>query len=145
MSDRTALAELYDTTAAKVFGMALQLLRDPTQAEASTVETYERIWRFADAYDGDRASPLSWICAVAHRTATDRLRRRGRRTRPSLGARPEARGGDQEPQVLARAYFGGETDVEIAAALAMPRASVDSLIRKSLTELPPARRSSPMN
>ena len=40
--DEAAFAELYDATSARVYGLAVRVVRDPAQAEEVTQEAYPR-------------------------------------------------------------------------------------------------------
>ncbi|NUS45756.1 MAG: ECF RNA polymerase sigma factor SigK, partial [Mycobacteriaceae bacterium] len=73
-ADKAAFAELYDASAARIYGMVLKVLRDPGYSEETTQETFLQIWRTAASYDPDRGSPLSWMMTLAHRRAVDRVR-----------------------------------------------------------------------
>ena len=56
--DEAAFARLYDATAARVFGLALRVVRDRAQAEEVAQEAFLEIWRTSGRYDPDRGSPL---------------------------------------------------------------------------------------
>ena len=45
--------ELYDATAARAFGLAVRVVRDPAQAEEVTQEAFLEIWRTASRFDAD--------------------------------------------------------------------------------------------
>ena len=56
--DEGAFAELYDATSARVFGLALRVVRDRAQAEEVTQEAFLDFWRTAARFDpaqGQRA------------------------------------------------------------------------------------------
>ena len=73
-ADEGAFAELYDATSARAFGLALRVVRDPSQAEEVTQEAFLEIWRTASRFDPDRGSAVSWILTIVHRKAVDRVR-----------------------------------------------------------------------
>ena len=56
--DETGLAALYDQTSALVFGLTVKILQDRRDAEESTLEVYQQVWRQADRYDPRRGTPL---------------------------------------------------------------------------------------
>lgn len=72
--DRAALRLVYEETAAKLFGVCLRILKDRSEAEDVLQDIYLNIWRKAAAFDADRASPITWLVAVARNRAIDRLR-----------------------------------------------------------------------
>ena len=72
--DQAAFAELYDATAARVFGLAVRVVRDPAQAEEVTQEAFLEIWRTSSRFDPDKGSAMSWMLTICHRKAVDRVR-----------------------------------------------------------------------
>ncbi len=72
--DRTALRLLYRDTSAKLFGVCLRILRDNGEAEDVLQEVYITVWRNAAAFDPERASPITWLVAIARNRSIDRLR-----------------------------------------------------------------------
>lgn len=73
-----ALGELYDRTAAKLFGICLRILGDRGEAEDALQEVYVSVWRRAESFDAARASPITWLATIARNRAVDRLRSAGR-------------------------------------------------------------------
>lgn len=80
--DRAAFDTLYLHTSAKLFGVAIRLLRDRADAEDVLQDVYVRIWQRADRYRVSQASPMSWLITIARHAAIDRLRARPTRTAP---------------------------------------------------------------
>lgn len=74
--DRAALRLVYDGTVAKLFGVCLRILKDRSEAEDVLQEIYLTVWRKASAFDETRASPITWLVAIARNSAIDRLRSR---------------------------------------------------------------------
>jgi RNA polymerase sigma-70 factor (ECF subfamily) len=72
--DRAALRLVYEETAAKLFGVCLRILNDRSEAEDVLQEVYLNVWRKAAAFDEARASPITWLVAIARNRAIDRLR-----------------------------------------------------------------------
>src|SRR5919197_5704491 len=72
--DRAALRLVYQDTSAKLFGVCLRILKDRSEAEDVLQEVYVTVWRKAAAFDPNRASPITWLVAVARNRAIDRLR-----------------------------------------------------------------------
>lgn len=160
--DQSALASLYDATAALVNGLALRILGDRELAEETTGDVFLQAWRSAAAYDAQRGSALAWLLTMTRSRAIDRLRAIAgdrRQTAPfELGlkaASPEP--GPEETSNLAQrgrfvraalerlsreqreaielAYFGGLSHGEIAAALGAPLGTVKTRIRLGMGRL----------
>lgn len=72
--DEQAFAQLYDATSAKVYGLALRVVRDPAQAEEVAQESYLEMWRTASRFDPERGSATAWMLTMVHRRAVDRVR-----------------------------------------------------------------------
>ena len=75
--EAAALAELYDLTSPKLFGVILRIQRDRSLAEDILQDAYLRIWRAAGSYDPEAGRPLAWLCTIARNRAIDGLRRKG--------------------------------------------------------------------
>lgn len=75
--DAAALAQLYDLTSPKLFGVILRIQRDRSLAEDVLQDTYLRVWQASGSYDPATGRPLPWLCAIARNRAIDGLRRRG--------------------------------------------------------------------
>ena len=76
LKDRAAFRLLYDRTNAKLFSVALRILRDRAAAEDSVQEVYVKIWNNAEKYTVSGYSPITWLAAIARYDAIDRLRSR---------------------------------------------------------------------
>lgn len=72
--DREALRDIYNATHAKLFGICLCILNDRMEAEDALQDVYLTLWRRADRYDPEKASPISWLATFARNRAVDRLR-----------------------------------------------------------------------
>ncbi len=86
--DRTAFTALYQATSAKLFGIVVRILGRRELAEEVLQEVYVRIWERAGDFDAARASPITWMAAIARNRAIDEVRR----------AKPAAI--DDHPEVL---------------------------------------------
>src|SRR5712664_4706798 len=72
--DRAALRMVYQDTSAKLFGVCLRILNDKSEAEDVLQDVYVTVWRKAAGFDPGRASPITWLVAIARNRAIDRLR-----------------------------------------------------------------------
>lgn len=76
LRDRSAFQQLYARTSAKLFGVALRILKDRGDAEEALQEVYVKIWQRADRYVQGAYSPISWLVAIARNHSLDVLRGR---------------------------------------------------------------------
>ena len=73
--DRAALGELYERYRGQVYGLALAVLKNRSDAEDVMQSAFVRVWDKAGAYrEGDDAG--AWIMTVTRNLALDRLRGR---------------------------------------------------------------------
>src|SRR3954447_608056 len=159
--DEAAFARLYDATAARAFGLAVRVVRDPSQAEEVAQEAFLEIWRTASRFDQSRGSAVSWILTLVHRKAVDRVRsaEAGSRrdtayhqsnvavehdsTAEAAQASMEARRVRQamdsltevQREALDLAFFKGYTHTEVAAMLDLPVGTAKTRIRDGLIRL----------
>ena len=66
--------QLYTTYFRKVYGFALSLSRNAHMAEEITQETFYRVLRNPDAFEG-RSSVDTYLCSIAHHQYVSMLRR----------------------------------------------------------------------
>lgn len=70
---------------ARVYGLAVHLLRDPDAAEEVAQEAFIRAWRHAASYDGSRGQVATWLLTITRNLCRDALRsRRGDAVDPEL-------------------------------------------------------------
>ncbi|HXG45294.1 MAG TPA: sigma-70 family RNA polymerase sigma factor [Gemmatimonadales bacterium] len=69
-----------------VYNYARFHLASPDAAEDVTAETFLKVFRAAERYDRDRASPWVWILRIARNTLRDHLRRGRLRSYVPIGA-----------------------------------------------------------
>ena len=79
--DAAALADLYDSTVAKVHAIVKAIVRNPADAEEVTCDVYTQAWQTAGHFDPARGSVMTWLMCIARSRALDCLRRRRGRTR----------------------------------------------------------------
>lgn len=96
LRDRAAFSDLYGATSAKLFGVALRVLKDRGAAEEVLQEVFVKVWTHADRYRVTGHSPMTWLITIARNAAIDRLRRAGPQTEdvaeialPASGPTPE--------------------------------------------------------
>ncbi len=74
--DESSFAALYQATSAKLFAVALRILRTREVAEEVLQESYFRVWERAKDFDPRIASPITWMSAIVRNRALDEVRRR---------------------------------------------------------------------
>jgi len=75
--DQAAFERLYEATRAKLFGVALRILRRQDLAEEVVQEAYVKIWNSAGQFNPGVASPITWMVSIARNRAIDVVRKRG--------------------------------------------------------------------
>ena len=159
--DRAALQTVYRLTSAKLFGVALRILGERSEAEDVLQEVYVTVWRKAADFDADRASPMTWLIAIARNKAIDRLRatRQSRRAEPietatdladeAPGAESALAGAQDHAQLhgclgelaerehaaLRGAFFDGNTYEDLAVRMNVPLGTMKSWIRRAMIKL----------
>lgn len=158
---QSALEDVYTRTGAKLFGICLRILGDKSEAEDALQEVYVSVWRRADSFDPERASPITWLATLARNRAIDKLRSSGRvrATQPLEAALDKPDGsqdalagleGAQESARLLRcvdeleerqssairaAFFDGNTYSELAERGNVPLGTMKSWVRRGLLRL----------
>ena len=159
--DRAALNMVYRDTSAKLFGVCLRILNNRSEAEDVLQEVYVTVWRKAAAFDPGRASPITWMVAIARNRAIDRLRASAisRRMEPIEAADAVS---DPAPAAVERvelaqqhqrlagcleelearhsaairaAFLDGATYEELATRMSVPLGTMKSWIRRGLLKL----------
>ena len=159
--DRAALQTVYRLTSAKLFGVALRILGERSEAEDVLQEVYLTIWRKAGDFDAGRASPMTWLIAIARNRAIDRLRagRVASRMEPIDAAADIADGtpgaermledsetaaklqgclgtlAGHERVALRGAFFDGNTYEELAQRMSVPLGTMKSWIRRAMIKM----------
>lgn len=159
--DRQAFARLYELTAARLYPVALKIMRRREAADEILQEAFVLMWRKAGQYRPDRGQPLAWMTTVVRNCAIDRIRSETRE--PSTGvqwdesletlfdsslAAPEVpdylaatlrscleRLPESQRKAILLAYYYGLTHEELAARLDSPLGTVKSWVRRGLLQL----------
>lgn len=162
MQDEQALANLYEATLARVYGIALRITRNVQAAEEVAEDVYWQVWREAPRFDAKRGNVTAWLLTIARSRALDYLRKQDD---AELCEEPElllmnepSRDGDPEGllaatqkkhklnqallqlepvqrQLVAMAFFRGLTHEEITVFTGMALGTVKSHIRRALKQL----------
>ena len=159
--DRAALEDIYRMTSVKLFGICYRILGDRKEAEDALQDVYVNLWRRADRYDPERASPIAWLAVFARNRAIDRLRS-GRVQRDAAPLEAAAEVADSTPLAeellidaerkarvhhclgklednqrdnIRAAFFDGRTYADLAETQGVPLGTMKSWIRRGMLRL----------
>ncbi len=161
LGDETAFNALYEATSAKLFAIALRVLKREAWAEEALQEAYVKIWRNADSYNANRGKPMTWMITVVRNQAMDLLRRADYCTseeewRPESDARTSGDNpansaeisqdlrrvwdclgmlGEVQRDCILLSYHQGMTPTEVARQVARPIGTVKTWIRRGLVKV----------
>jgi RNA polymerase sigma-70 factor (ECF subfamily) len=99
--DEQALAQLYDATFSRVYGMVHRIVRNAMLTEEVVEDTYFQVWRQAVRFDPTRGAAITWLMSIARSRALDAIRREAR-------FRHEELGGDDTAESAGDGSPGGE-------------------------------------
>jgi RNA polymerase sigma factor (sigma-70 family) len=159
--DPEAAAAFLRRFQARVFGLALTVVRDRGTAEEVAQETFVRAWRHAAAYDPRRGRVATWLLSITRNLAVDRIRTKRAQPidpevlmsmdLPSSEPDPEHAGINahesvrvhralatlpaEQRQALLLASFYGRTAREIAELEGVPIGTVKTRIRTAMIKL----------
>lgn len=158
--EKSALRDVYELTSAKLLGVILPIARDRDQSEDVLQDVYLKVWNRAGRFDRSKASPITWLCAIARNSAIDSVRKSGRRAEETDDglAQFEDDAPDAEETLcsledkerlqrcmeglqqdhrrsIRMAFFGGLTYSELAGKLDVPLGTMKSWIRRGLASL----------
>ena len=153
--DATRLTALFDAHAGPVWRYVVHLTGDRAGVDDVVQETLLRAWRTPRILAQDPASTRSWMLTVARHLVIDDVRSAHSRRELAVADTPDAASDDltdalfdailieealaslsvDHRSVVVRAYFGGQTVAEIAAALEIPEGTVKSRLHYGLRSL----------
>jgi RNA polymerase sigma-70 factor (ECF subfamily) len=155
--DEDALRALYGRFGSPVYTLGLRMLGSFQEAEELTQDVFVAAWRKGSRFDASRGRLSTWLMAIGHNLAIDRLRHRTGASRPSLvlvdempdppvshedelldremARRALAALSVQDRELLSLAYFRAMTAREIAEAQGIPLGTVKTRVRAALMRL----------
>lgn len=159
--DRDAFARLYRASSAKLFGVALRILRRDDWAEEVLQESYVNIWNHAQDYRAGLSAPMTWMTSIVRNRCLDWLRRPSKEVSDPDGVLVEnteadgpgpldllsrssdaralaeclGRLEDRQRQAIMLAFFDGLSHSELAAHLRQPLGTVKTWVRRGLARL----------
>ena len=159
--DRAAFARLYQATSAKLYGVAVRILRREDWAEEVLQECYVSIWAHAPDYRPGLAAPMTWMTSIVRNRCLDWLRRPRLELADEDGALTEAAESDapgplealerskdrhavarclgeleaRQRQAIALAFYDGLSHAELASHMREPLGTVKTWVRRGLLKL----------
>lgn len=157
-----AIGKLYDMAGSWIFSLALNIVKNKSDAEEVTQEVFLQIWEKAHHYRADLGSVRSWLAIMTRRLAIDRTR--GRQYKEQMRSTSEqniptdltgnkgekeilnsaekgmvkdalARLDNGNGEALVLSYYHGFSHSEIAEKLSLPLGTVKSRIRNGMNQL----------
>ncbi len=158
--DEAAFAELYQVTSAKLYSVALRILRNSEAAEDVVQDSYFKVWERARDFDPEIAAPITWMAAIVRNRALDEVRKRVARPQADVSELDNLESDDEHPvEVLGRredvdrlrrclegleadkrqmvqlAYLDGLSREALAKRFGHPEGTVKTWLRRSLAQL----------
>lgn len=156
--DGDAFRTLYETLSARLYGLAMRLLREPQLASDAVHDTFLQVWKESRRFDVARGHAESWIVSLLRYRSLDIVRRRRREVvgDPSIEAAdlaPDAlralMSGEEgealqrcldeleagQRQLVVLSFIDGLSHAELALTLHRPLGTVKSLMRRTLLGL----------
>jgi RNA polymerase sigma-70 factor (ECF subfamily) len=159
--NRAAFEQLYRQTSAKLFGVALRIVRQEDLAEEVLQDCYIRIWNRAGDYREGLAAPMTWMASIVRNRSLDWVRRTNPEvidvdgeiiegvasdTAGPLADLERSRDGAalarclreleaKQRQAILLAFHDGLSHSELAAHLRQPLGTVKTWVRRGLAKL----------
>lgn len=121
--DRSAFTELVSKYEQPIYNFILRTVRDETEAEDLTQNTFVQVWKSASRYRV-KARFSTWLYTIARNLCLNEIRRRSRHPADSLdaavedGDRPTAQFEDRSATQATDALLHGELEQKLAEAMA---------------------------
>ncbi len=159
--DEAALRTAYHEHAPAVFGLAMRVLANEALAEEATQDVFVRLWEQPDRFDAERGTLRSFLLAITHSRAVERVRAEDsiRRRHESAQRQPVvpvnddparslvvrdvqdavrralAELPDDQRRAIEMAYYEGLSYRDVAAALSEPEGTVKYRIRTGMQKM----------
>lgn len=158
--DEAAFAELYQATSAKLYAVAVRILRNRELAEEVLQEAYFKVWERARDYNASIASPLTWLGTIVRNRSLDEVRRRVARPFADAAEIEDIESDDEHPletigrredvarllqclegleperrQIVRLAYLDGMSRDALAKRFDRPEGTIKTWLHRSLAQL----------
>lgn len=153
---QSAFSEVYDRYSGALNGVILRIVTDQEVAQDVLQDTFVKIWKNCQLYDGTKGSFFTWMLNIARNTAIDSIRRSKKRTGNEIQSTPDnvylfgsveqstgtigmekliAELPEEQQLMLRYVYFKGYTHQEVSDELGIPLGTVKTRTRLALREL----------
>ena len=155
--DESALKELYDQLRHKVYGLALDMLKHPQDAEEVLQDTFVKLYRHAREFKPELHAPRAFVFTIARNECLNRLRSRKARPQPSeldLHEHEHLAGfqahdpvqkatvdqaihhlNDTDQHLIHDAFFKGYTHDELSSRHQLPLGTIKTRLRRALIRM----------
>jgi RNA polymerase sigma-70 factor (ECF subfamily) len=159
-----ALSELYDRYARIMYAVAFKMLGSVEESEEVVLDVFNQVWNTAASYTDNRGRVAGWLFMMTRSRTLDRLRAKQRQAKVATASveavqtqtnrgtpLPEenlmvqerrervlaalAKIPEEQRLVLEMAYYGGQSQSEIAAQTGLSLGTVKTRIRLGLNKL----------
>lgn len=160
-ADRRAFSALYQATSAKLFGLALRILKRNDLAEEAIQDAFVSIWNQAANFRPDKASAMTWMTTIVRNRCIDLYRALPPEQQlPEDGSFDDWLSEDMSPleaasnnsetrvllncmgqlaplqrQAIALSYFYDMAHEQLSSHLAQPLGTIKTWIRRGLQSL----------
>jgi len=156
VQDPVAIAHIYDTYGAAVYGAVLRIVINKELAQQVMQDTFLKVWRYGAHYDESKGQVFTWVLNIARNTAIDATRtphfRNSKKTvnldslahtagddtinSDSIGMNEVVQKMEEKHKVLIDLiYMKGYTHQEASDATGMPIGTVKTRVRSAILEL----------
>ena len=162
LRDQAAFADLYRTCSAKLFAVAVRILRRDDLAEEALQDSFVNIWNHCGHYRPDLAAPMTWMTSIVRNRALDLKRRPALEVTGDDGDAWVDAFADEAPgpldqlaeagaarrlhdclstidarqrQAIALAFMHGLSHAELSGHLQVPLGTVKTSIRRGMSKL----------
>ncbi len=154
VGDVNAMDLLYDHYADTLYGLAMRMVRDESQAQDIIQEAFVKVWIQSKSYDASKGRLFTWLLCIVRNHSIDNIRtvkRRGeiynnfRYTFPERSVADNEEPGlthdmrivlshldDHQKQLVEHSYIFGYSHAEIAEKFDIPLGTVKTRLRKAM-------------
>ena len=162
--DEKAFGALYDLYSKLVYSLILSVVKKQEEAEDILQEIFLQVWEKASTFDSSRGNVYAWLVTLARNRAIDRTRSKHFRKQrqeveePEIDMMPNPAEHNaldslvvqeraeivkrallkipaEQRKVIQIAYFGGDSQSEIASKLHLPLGTVKTRMRQGIKKL----------